>query len=88
MRTTVTIDDELLRNAKDLSGIAETSRLMKEALKLLVAREAGRRLAAMGGSQPDLEYTPRRRPPNFLNEDSDYPSPTKAVPAQKKRAAR
>ena len=83
MRTTVTIDDKLLADAKELTGITETSRLVREALKLLVAREAGRRLAAMGGSQPDLEYVPRRRPPNFINDESDYPTPANAVAARK-----
>jgi Arc/MetJ family transcription regulator len=88
MRTTVTIDDELLSDAKEMTGITETSRLVREALKLLVAREAGRRLAAMGGSQPNLEYVPRRRPPNFINDESDYPTPANAVPAQRKRSAK
>ncbi|RYE11400.1 MAG: type II toxin-antitoxin system VapB family antitoxin [Hyphomicrobiales bacterium] len=86
MRTTVTIDDDLLDDAKELTGIKETSRLMREALQVLVAREAGRRLAAMGGSQPDLAYVPRRRPPNFVNEESDYPAPANAEPARKKRS--
>ena len=63
IRTTVTIDDTLLSNAKELTGINETSRLVKEALTLLVAREAGRRLAAMGGSEPDFVAPPRRRFP-------------------------
>jgi Arc/MetJ family transcription regulator len=88
MRTTVTIDDELWSDAQELTGISETSRLVREALKLLVAREAGLRLAAMGGSQPDLEYPPRRRPPNFINEESDYPTPAKAAPVSPKRATR
>jgi len=87
MRTTVTIDDKLLGDAKELTGIRETSRLMGEALKLLVAREAGRRLAAMGGSQPDLQYTPRRRPPNFINAESDYPTAANPVPVRQKRSA-
>ena len=88
MRTTVTIDDDLLKDAKELSGIGETSRLVKEALRLLVAREAGRRLAAMGGSQPGLEYVPRRRPPNFINDESDYPTPADTVSEDKKRSSR
>jgi len=88
MRTTVTIDDELLADAKELTGINESSRLIREALKLMVAREAGLRLAAMGGSQPDLAYTPRRRPPNFINDESDYPTHVDAAPGRKKRAAR
>jgi len=88
MRTTVTIEDELLSDARELTGIEETSRLVREALKLLVSREAGRRLAAMGGSQPELHYVPRRRPPNFLNDESDYPSVPSDVPARRKRSAR
>ena len=87
MRTTVTIDDKLLSDAKELTGIQETSRLMREALEVLLAREAGRRLAAMGGSQPDLEYVPRRRPPNFINEESDYPTPVNTLPVRRKRSA-
>jgi Arc/MetJ family transcription regulator len=86
MRTTVTIDDELLGRAKEFTGITGTSPLVREALKFLIAREAGRRLAAMGGSQPDLAYVPRRRPPDFLNEEPDYSTP--AMPVQKKRSAR
>lgn len=88
MRTTVTIDDKLLSDAKELTGISETSRLMGEALKLLVAREAGRRLAAMGGSDPGFQYIPRRRPPNFINEESDYPTAVNALPVRRKRSAR
>jgi len=63
MRTTVTLDDDLVSDAKELTGITETSRLMREALKVLVSREAGRRLAAMGGTEPDFLAPPRRRFP-------------------------
>lgn len=62
MRTTVTIDDDLLANAMELTGIAEKSALVNAALQALVQREAARRLARMGGTQPGLEYIPRRRP--------------------------
>ena len=61
MRTTVTIDDDLLRQAIEDTGIAEKSRLLNEALKALIRREAGRRLIEMGGTMPDLEDIPRRR---------------------------
>ena len=61
MRTTVTIDDDLFEKAQEYTGISEKSALLHEALKLLVAREAGRRLAAMGGSEPDFVAPPRRR---------------------------
>lgn len=63
MRTTVTIDDQLLKDAKEYSGIEETSALVREALKGLVAREAGRRLARLGGTMPDIVAPPRRRFP-------------------------
>jgi len=61
MRTTVVIDDELLARAQELTGIDEKSALIREALKSLVAREAARRLALLGGTEPDLEDIPRRR---------------------------
>lgn len=61
MRTTVTINDDLLRQATEDTGIAEKSRLLNEALKALIRREAGRRLIEMGGTMPDLEDIPRRR---------------------------
>lgn len=62
MRTTITLDDELLAEARRLTGIRETSALVREALRRLVEREAARRLAALGGTYPDLTAPPRRRP--------------------------
>ncbi len=41
-------------------GINERSLLICEALKALVQRESSRRLAALGGSEPQLEAIPRR----------------------------
>ncbi len=60
MRTTVTLDDALLEKAEALSGQHERSALIREALQALIERESARRLAALGGSEPDLEMTPRR----------------------------
>jgi Arc/MetJ family transcription regulator len=62
MRTTITIDDELLAKAKRYAGIEETPALVREALKSLVEREAARRLALLGGSDPRAKLPPRRRP--------------------------
>jgi hypothetical protein len=62
MRTTVTIDDKLLEKAREYSGVKETSTLLRMGLEAYVQREAAIRLAKMGGSQPGLEYIPRRRP--------------------------
>ncbi|MBR0556299.1 type II toxin-antitoxin system VapB family antitoxin [Ciceribacter sp. L1K23] len=61
MRTTITIDDDLLAKARDYTGIEETPTLVRMALQSLVQREAARRLALLGGSAPDLEAPPRRR---------------------------
>jgi Arc/MetJ family transcription regulator len=62
MRTTVVIDDVLLEKAVSYTGLHERSALLREALKALVEREAARRLADLGGTEPDAKYIPRRRP--------------------------
>ena len=61
MRTTITIDDELLAKAQSLTGVRERSTLIREALQALVARESARRLARFGGTQPRLKAPRRRR---------------------------
>jgi len=61
MRTTVTLDDELLARAEQLCGHLERSALLKEALGALVQRESAKRLAALGGSESALKPIPRRR---------------------------
>ena len=61
VRTTITLDDELVEAAQEYTGIQEKSALVRAALQALVQREAARRLARMGGSAPDLKLTPRRR---------------------------
>ncbi|QLQ34027.1 MAG: type II toxin-antitoxin system VapB family antitoxin [Candidatus Thiothrix singaporensis] len=61
MRTTLNLDDDLLRQAAELTGIAEKAALLRESLKALIERESARRLALLGGSEPQLEATPRRR---------------------------
>jgi Arc/MetJ family transcription regulator len=60
MRTTVTLDDELLAKAEFYTGVKERSALIRHALKTLVEREAARRLARLGGSEPDLKPIFRR----------------------------
>lgn len=62
MRTTLALDDELIAHAQELTGHAEKSTLVREALKALIERESARRLARLGGSQPHLTAVPRRRP--------------------------
>ncbi len=61
MRTTLNLDDELLGEAQRLSGISERTLLIREALRALIQRESARRLAALGGTEPQLNTVPRRR---------------------------
>ncbi len=63
MRTTLALDDDLVAEAQGLTGLREKSSLVREALKALIERESARRLARLGGTQPDLRAAPRRRNP-------------------------
>ena len=60
MRTTLSLDDALLAKAQQLTGVTEKSALVREALRALIARESARRLARLGGTEPDLKPVPRR----------------------------
>jgi len=62
MRTTIHIDDALIERARELSGIQEKTALVRAGLEELIARESARRLAELGGSEPELAPVPRRRP--------------------------
>lgn len=61
MRTTLALDDELLEAAQAYTGLREKSAVVREALRALIERESARRLARLGGSEPDLTAAPRRR---------------------------
>ena len=61
MRITANIDDKLFEDAKWLTGIEGKTALVREALRYLVERESARRLAKLGGTQPQLKHVPRRR---------------------------
>lgn len=61
MRTTLNIEDELLKKATKLTGIREKTSLVKLGLEALIARESGRRLAKLGGTEKRLATIPRRR---------------------------
>lgn len=62
MRTTLSIEDDLLETAKRLSGLTEKSALVREGLRALIERESARRLARLGGTQPKLRNVSRRKP--------------------------
>jgi Arc/MetJ family transcription regulator len=61
MRTTLALDDELVAKAQAFTGLKEKSSLIREALTALIERESARRLARLGGSEPDAVQAPRRR---------------------------
>ena len=61
MRTTLALDEDLVRTAQEFTGVVEKTALMREALKSLIERESSRRLAALGGTMPGLEDIPRHR---------------------------
>lgn len=62
MRTTLALDDDLLAKAQALTGLSEKASLVREALHALIQRESAKRLALLGGSEPQLEDIPRRQP--------------------------
>ena len=68
MRTTVNVDGELVEKARRLTGIDGQSALFKEGILALIQRESARRLAALGGSAPNLRDVPRRR---FRTDDDE-----------------
>ncbi|HEX4084719.1 MAG TPA: type II toxin-antitoxin system VapB family antitoxin [Chthoniobacteraceae bacterium] len=61
MRTTLNIDDALLKQAGEYTGETEKTALVRMGLEALIEREAYNRLAALGGSMPDFQVPPRRR---------------------------
>ena len=61
MRTTVRIDESLLSLAQDITGITSRNAILKEALEALIQRESARRLARLGGSEPQMMDIPRRK---------------------------
>jgi Arc/MetJ family transcription regulator len=61
MRTTLHIDDDLLAEARRLTGIAEKTALVRAGLEALIQRASAKRLAALGGSERRLRAAPRRR---------------------------
>ena len=61
MRTTLNIDDDLMREATKLTGIAEKTSVVRLGLEALIAKESARRLAELGGTERKLAPIRRRR---------------------------
>lgn len=69
MRTTLNIDDDLLAKASELSGVTEKSAVLREGLKALIERESAKRLARLGGFEPNL-FAPSRRQTTLTQADN------------------
>jgi Arc/MetJ family transcription regulator len=63
MRTTLILNDDLIEQARDLTGLSEKTALVHEGLRALIARESARQLAALGGTETRVRVAPRRRLP-------------------------
>lgn len=74
MRTTITLDDDLLEAAREITGVQERSALVHEGLRALIQREAARRLARLGGSAPGLKAVPRRRATSGTRKQPSRPA--------------
>ncbi len=61
MRTTINLDENLLAEAQRVAGMKKRTALIHEGLRALIERESARRLARLGGSEPQLQSVPRRR---------------------------
>lgn len=61
MRTTLNIDDDLLREAQRMTGVTEKTALVREGLRALIERESARRLARLGSSDSQLQPISRRK---------------------------
>lgn len=61
MRTTLNLDDALLKEAQRLTGLSEKTAVVRAALEALIERESARRLARLGGTEPDLTAIPRHQ---------------------------
>ena len=61
VRVTLDIDADLLSRARELSGLCDRSELVRQGLELLIAEASARRLAELGGTEPDLGRSRRRR---------------------------
>lgn len=61
MRTTLNINDQVIQKASELTGISEKTTLVHMGLEALIARESAKRLAALGGTEKNLQHIPRRK---------------------------
>lgn len=61
MKTTLNLNDDLIKKASKLTGIKEKTTLVRLGLEALIARESSKRLAKLGGTEKNIHSIPRRR---------------------------
>ncbi len=61
MRTTLVIDDEIIKKASELTGIKEKTSLVRMGLEALISRESSKGLALLGGTECNVKYIRRRK---------------------------
>lgn len=61
MRTTLNIDDKIIKRASILTGISEKTALVRKGLEALIELQSAKRLAKLGGSENKINKIPRRR---------------------------
>ena len=61
MKTTLNLDEQLVREAGRLTGLRAKTDVIHEGLRALITRESARRLAALGGTMPSAQAPRRRR---------------------------
>lgn len=65
MRTTLNIDDDMIRKASELTGVKEKTTLVRMGLEALIVKESSKRLAELGGTEKELKNIKRRRHSDF-----------------------
>jgi len=61
MRTTLNIDDDLMKRASNMTGEKEKTALVRRGLEALISLESAKRLSKLGGTEKALRPIPRRR---------------------------
>jgi hypothetical protein len=61
MRTTLNIEDSLIKKVSKLTGIKEKTTMVKLGLEAFIAMESSKRVAKLGGTEKGLKRIPRRK---------------------------
>lgn len=61
MKMSVTLDEKLLAEAKELTKIENTQQLIRHSIESMMSYEAVKSLLKLAGTEPGLKAPPRRR---------------------------